>query len=168
MGKELKGVKKLDKALTNMVNLYICEDIKCKFSTEFCIVDNKLFYSLFVEEEVDKDWVRWLKDTYGDRYDDDFSTFVLTFLHEVGHYFTLEDYDEEDYHKKVENFVIDYDTDTREEIVEKRRGYWDLEVEKAATDWAINFYNNHKEEMKNFYKDCMSFISVFYTQNLAY
>jgi len=170
MAIELKGVKKLDKEITNMVRLYICDDIRCKFSTQFCIDENKLYYSLFMDEEVDKYWREWLKDTYGNRFDDDFSLFVLTFLHEVGHYFTLDDFDDDEqdeYYAKSDDLIIDYALDSEKTIIKKHRAYWEQPVEKAATDWAIAFYNKNKKQMKNFYKDCMAFIGEFYRKNLA-
>lgn len=159
----LKGINKLNKNITAMVNEYICEDITCKFNTCFAMAEDRLYYSLFVDEDMDRDWQIWLHDTYGDRYSDDFSTFVLTFLHEVGHYFTEDDFDDDV--EKKQALVIDADLDDEETTVSKRRTYWELPVEKAATDWAIDFYNNNKEQMKNFYKDVMTFISNFYNKN---
>lgn len=164
---ELKGIKKLNKAVTALVNEYVCEDIKCKFSTIFCIDDDKLYYSLFQDEHTDAIWRKWLALEYGDRYNEDFSTFVLTFLHEVGHYFTIEDFDDdyENDQKAKASLAIDYDNDTEQEIVEKNFTYWELPVEKAATDWAIDFYNEHFKEMKIFYMKLLSVISDFYIAN---
>lgn len=162
---ELKGVKKLDKSVTKLVRAYICDDIRCHFNTEFAVVDENVYYSLFQSEETDRIWAAWLKDTYGRRYKKDFSTFVLSFLHEIGHYFTIDDYD--DAFDEKANLVIDFDADSDEEIVEKNRAYWELPVEKAATDWAIDFYNSHREEMKIFYKDLIAIIGDFYRKNLT-
>lgn len=161
----LKGVKKLDKAITKMVRAYICDDIRCHFNTEFAVVDENVYYSLFVDERTDNIWRAWLKDTYGDRFDDDFSTFVLSFLHEIGHYFTMDDFD--DALEEKAGLVIDFDVATDEEIVEKNHTYWELPIEKAATDWAIDFYNDYKEEMKIFYRDLMAIIGDFYRKNLT-
>lgn len=162
---KLKGVNKLNKFITNMVRLYICNDIECVFNTEFCIVENKLYYSLFVDEDTDKHWVDWIHDTYKDF--DNFSTFVLTFLHEIGHYHTIHNFDWEAADVEKANLVVDLDADTEEEMIAKRRAYWELPIEKAATDWAVNFYKSHRVEMKNFYKDCMAGIAEFYNKNLA-
>lgn len=164
---ELKGIKKLNRAVTALVNEYICEDIKCKFSTVFCIADERLYYSLFQDEITDAIWRKWLAMEYGKRYDEKFSTFVLSFLHEVGHYFTIEDFDDtyEKDEKAKASLAIDYDVDTDQQIVEKNFTYWELPVEKAATDWAIDFYNNHVSEMRDFYTRLMSAITDFYNAN---
>ena len=164
---KLKGVKKLDKYITALVNEYICEDITCKFSTSFAIADDELFYSMFVYEDTDRDWKDWLRDTYGNRYDEKFSTFVLSFLHEVGHYFTIDDFDDEEQFANKSDLTIDLDCDSDELQTEKRRAYWELPVEKAATDWAIDFYNDRKNQMENFYKDVMTFVTNFYNKNIT-
>ena len=164
---KLKGVKKLDKGISQMVRKYICEDITCKFSPIFCISDDTLYYSLFIDEDCNRDWSKWLKKTYGTRYSRDFSIFALSILHEIGHYFTLDDFDETEAFAGKEELIIDLDADTEAQQTEKRFSYWNLPVEKAATDWAIDFYNSHKKEMKIFCKDCEAFITSFYNKNLT-
>lgn len=164
---KLTGIKKLNKGITALVREYICEDITCKFNTIFCISDDKLYFSLFDDEYTNNLWREWLKREYKKDYNKNFSTFVLSFLHEIGHYYTIEDFDD-DYDTIVaqkQGLAIDYDTDSDQEIVEKNFTYWELPIEKAATDWAIDFYNKHFEEMQIFLKKCLQVISEFYAEN---
>lgn len=166
----LKGVRELNKAVTNLVHEYITDEIyKCKFTTIFCMgsVDDTLYFSLFQDELVDNLWYQWLKATYGDRFRDSFSLYVLTFLHEIGHFYTLDDFDDEyeEYTRAKNSLVVNYEYDTDAEIIEKNFTYWDLPIEKAATDWAIDFYNDHEKELKMFYMKLMTVISNFYNTN---
>lgn len=166
---ELKGIRTLNKKVTALVHEYICDEIeRCKFTTEFCMgADDVLYFSLFEDEMTNNIWYQWLKATYGKRFRDSFSLLVLTFLHEVGHFYTIEDFDdeyEETARAKV-SLAVDLDVDTFEEIVEKNFAYWELPIEKAATDWAIDFYNDHEEELKNFYIRLITAIHEFYNTN---
>lgn len=164
---KLTGIRKLNKGITALVREYICEDITCKFDTIFCISDDKLYFSLFDDEYTNNLWREWLKREYKKNYNKNFSTFVLFFLHEIGHYYTIDDFDD-DYDTIVaqkQGLAIDYDTDSDQEIVEKNFTYWELPIEKAATDWAIDFYNEHFEKMQIFLKKCLQVISEFYAEN---
>lgn len=164
---KLKGVKKLNKAITSLVHDYITDEVDCKFNTNFCVLDDVVYYSLMQDEMTDRIWALWLAQTYGDRYQANFSTFVLSFLHEIGHFYTIDDFDdeEEEIEQKKSLLIVNYDTDTDAEIAQKNFDYWELPVEKAATDWAINFYNNHIPEMRNFYTKMMNAIVEFYSDN---
>lgn len=67
----------------------------------------------------------------------DFSLFLLSFMHELGHLET--EYD------------MVNDTAQRNKV-KSARAYFRLHNEKIATDWAGNYLTAHHDEMKNFEK----------------
>ena len=79
--------------------------------------------------------------------------FLASLLHEVGHHFTLNNFSSKE--------ISDYYDDTEsirayleDEDGDKETGnyaYFDLPVEKAATQWAIDYIRNNVEKIADFW-----------------
>jgi len=79
--------------------------------------------------------------------------FLASLLHEVGHHFTLDNFSPKeisDYYDDVENIrAYMEDKDGDKETADY--AYFDLPVEKAATQWAIDYIRNNVEKIADFW-----------------
>lgn len=89
----------------------------------------------------------------------DCGIFILSLLHEVGHHITYDDIDVDtwNYDIDVKATLTDSDEDCQE--------YFRLESEKVATQWAVNFINNHYVEVERFAEDMQNAIAKFIEVN---
>lgn len=86
-------------------------------------------------------------------------TFLLAFMHELGHHETLDNIDDADYN---------YSADIKETLGttdEDCLTYYNLPDELAATRWAINYINNHREEIAELWNRLKVAIANFYATN---
>lgn len=87
-------------------------------------------------------------------------TFLLSLLHEVGHNETIDDLDDAIY-----NYCLDIkemlDADCDEDVYT----YLNLFDEKEATLWAIDYINNHTEEIEELWNKLQPAILEFYIKN---
>ena len=70
---------------------------------------------------------------------------VLAFLHEVGHYCTVDNFgnnDRED--DNLNKFFIDMIEDSHDRMIK----YWNLPMEFAANMWVVDFVNNNIDAVK--------------------
>lgn len=86
-------------------------------------------------------------------------TFLLAFLHELGHHETLDQIEDQeaDYSRDVKKTLTSTDEDC---II-----YFNLPDERAATEWAINYIHNHAEELARLWQDLQPAILNFYQIN---
>ena len=85
--------------------------------------------------------------------------FLWSLLHEVGHHETYDEISDE------EN---DYCDDTKKKIEEgelPNELYYDMIDERLATEWAVEYANTHKEELKAFWEKLQPAIMDFYRLN---
>lgn len=164
MNKKIKGLNGLNNSVTYIVNKYTFADVKCFLSDEFAyyIKDDEINFSLYETERTSKTFMKFIN-SIGGKCDDDWDSFTYSILHEVGHYYTLNDMNDTIY--KISHFL--------EKIIEKcyRKTnsdkiyslYYYLPHEYIATKYAINFnpilFKGLKKELKRE-------IERFYQKNL--
>ena len=81
--------------------------------------------------------------------------FLWSFLHELGHNETVEDFEDEDwqdYINKINSCPCDEE-------------YYNLPIEYAATYWAGKYMLNHQNEIKNLWNKLAPTILNFYKEN---
>ena len=67
---------------------------------------------------------------------------VWVLLHEIGHYYTLVEDDEEDSLRMILNMAFEVDE------TDRRIAYYNLPNEWEATEWAINYIKKHRVFVK--------------------
>lgn len=77
------------------------------------------------------------------------SPFTLIVLHEIGHYFTLDDFDDEYFNEMTAYEMILSETATRKEC---ELFHFQLPYEEAATKWAIDFIKENQDIIKELEK----------------
>ena len=73
----------------------------------------------------------------------DYPLVLWTILHEIGHYFTLDEFDlEDDMETRILCATISFEVARDNPLIQNM--YYDLHSEWVATEWAINFISQHR------------------------
>lgn len=106
----------------------------------------------------DTDWqlINHIKDVY--KVDITPWFFIFSLLHEIGHHKTLREFSDEEYAedqmwREVFSAIA---------TPEVNYAYFHLPMEKKATEWAINYIENHEQECWDFQKRCIKDIIHIY------
>ena len=126
------------KILQEWLNLNLTKDLT--------VVEDETFYYNIILDEVsfakniplshDKEFVDFYN-SLGLIYD--CGPFLMSFLHEVGHYFTLEDEELDEY---WEDYLNNANT-------LQLTAYYNHPIEKAATIWAVEYINKNIDKIKS-------------------
>lgn len=123
-------------------------------------------YEVFEDTEFTSDWEQgevWVcfqenkeddqlfMDYIKNKYQIEIDTFLMSFLHEIGH---LETENEElSNNRAIELFTLEIGYDngalTKEEYFNR---YFEIECETLATGWGVDFYKSHKEQCQKLIK----------------
>lgn len=108
-----------------------------------------VYFSILVTARSDRLFKKYILDHFNFQVP---NIFTISLLHEVGHYFTLSNFSEmelETAHlaKKTIQEMLKMDS-SNDEIYTL---YFDLNIEKIATAWAIDYYKNHTKRCERFY-----------------
>ena len=92
------------------------------------------------------------------------NTFIMSLLHEVGHYMTFSNFSEkekEEVEKQKEKI------DKQRNTINRNYQYFELPTEFAASWWAIQFINNHMDWMEDLFNLCKKhFDGIFNDEKL--
>lgn len=93
--------------------------------------------------------------------------FLISLFHEIGHHFTQFNFSEADWDKSDE--VKDH-IETAYGRYPKKAAKWNniyfnLNVEKAATEWGLNYMQTHIDEVNAFWTELQPAIMRFYRKN---
>ena len=117
------------------------EEIKVEFDTEF---EYRILEDIItITPTISYNYEEFLRFALSRGLELNPGPWVLAFLHEVGHAQTLlEDW--------LDEWIEDY-FETRDRL--QLAAYMEHPIELAATDWAIDYINNNKEEIIQLVKD---------------
>lgn len=153
----IKGIKKLNAHMNKFLSPF---GLKCTFGSDFAYwTESELIqYTIFLHQDSDVYFSDFIKKEF------DFSVtdiFLVSLLHEVGHYYTIDDFEEDEL---LEDEYAKAGLTRNPLITEKERNfrYFNLPVEYAATEWAIDFLRDNPsiyhqwgimlEHFRHFYK----------------
>ena len=118
-----------------------CEEIKVEYDAEFQY--HILTDLITVTPNISYNYEEFMRFALSRGLELNPGPWVLAFFHEVGHSQTLlEDW--------LDEYMDDY-FETRDRL--RLTAYMEHPVELAATDWAIDYINNNKEEVMQLVKD---------------
>lgn len=151
----LKGVKRISRIINEFLKPFECT---ARMGTDFCYLYNKnlIFYSIVWMNNGAEDFLNSVLRLEPEVEAD---IFLWSLLHEVGHHETYDEISDE------EN---DYCDDTKKKIEEgelPNELYYDMIDERLATEWAVEYANTHKEELKAFWEKLQPAIMDFYKLN---
>ena len=129
-------------------------DIDCDVllgdSFAFLPASNTIAYTLLVTDSSSKSFLNFTKKLFPEITAD---IFLWSFLHEIGHYETTDDFDEYEYEEYY--FLINQEGLSDE-------FYYNLPIERAATVWAGNFMKNNVAEMQRLWNNIQPIIQAIY------
>ena len=151
----LKGVKRISRIINEFLKPFECT---ARMGTDFCYLYHKnlIFYSIVWMNNGAEDFLNSVLRLEPEVEAD---VFLWSLLHEVGHHETYDEISDE------EN---DYCDDTKKKIEEgelPNELYYDMIDERLATEWAVEYANTHKEELKAFWEKLQPAIMDFYRLN---
>jgi hypothetical protein len=140
---------------------------KLKILNDFIKTINKDYKVLHDKKEFTSDWENgkvWVcfnenkeddqlfMDYIKNKYQIEIDTFLMSFLHEIGHLETEDD--ELSDNRAIDLFMLEvaYDNGaiTKEEYFNR---YFEIECESLATEWGVDFYKSHEEQCKQLVKE---------------
>lgn len=162
---KLKGMKKLNKAITAEVKPFGIKKAVCDLEFAYYFDKNKISYKAVVDE-IDDLFDAFVEErfNYSIEYD-----FPLSLLHEIGHKMTNEDIDGCVYdwclsEKERINKAL-AKTEDEEEIKILHFQYFNLPDEIMATQWAVNYAKRHPQQIKKMWKNIHNAFTQFYVKN---
>lgn len=113
-------------------------------TSEFCVdIENEcVFIPLNPKEEESKMFMDFIREEYGE-YNMDAD--VLGILHEIGHIFTYDENLAKAREVKVLRLRLDYDAAVAD-LRAYNFAYFRIPAELNATNWAVEYYHNHRQE----------------------
>ena len=137
----------------------------CAFSDDFVYdTDNKMiYYGLLVQEDADRYFMDFIHSLAPEITID---VFLMSVLHELGHHMTLDQITDEVYEQCFRDKLFlsemadnPYSSFTMEHI---HKEYFNIPVERVATEWAIDYIRGHVEELKALWSELQAAILDFY------
>lgn len=163
---QLQGIE----IITEVLNDFLAEfELTATPSADFYYAweDNQIGYALAVSEFADTCYQNYVRELCPQLKCD---TFLLSFLHEVGHHHTIDDFSDEEYkiqqmEKNYINLRLKSPTLTEQRKIELYNEYFELAIEKVATVWAINFIISNEDKVRKFWEKAVAAITYFYEIN---
>lgn len=153
MNKKIKNaVKPINKILNDFLSSFDCE-ARLGSDFEYWGGNNMIYYALVVPQSDSDAFVDFANSLFPDVKAD---VFLWSFLHELGHNQTEDDFEDEEwaeYTDKVHNLKAGKDD----------LYYFNLPQEKAATEWAGNYMRTHKKEVATLWSKLAPAIQNFYS-----
>ena len=144
----IKYIDEINNILNDFLKPFDCTAV---FDKDFAYYSdlNTITYSLIVLDSCSKTFSCFTKALFPEINAD---IFLWSFLHELGHNMTEDDFDEDEwnqYRKDAVSCSNDYQ-------------YYNLPIEKAATAWAGEYMLTHTEEVAILWNKLSSTIAEFY------
>ena len=132
------------KGITDVLNDFLKPfDCVAYLGTDFCYhtATNSISIALFVTEEADRSFNDFIKTEFPKI---DASLFIWSFLHELGHHETEDDFEDEEFDEYMRR------TSSKDITNEE---YYHLPIEYAATRWAGDYIQSHADEIARLNQD---------------
>lgn len=163
---ELLGLETIDEIINDFVGQFgLDAELDNDFSSY--IEDDLIGYPLVMIDAADKYFIPFTRNLAPDV---DIDIYIVSLMHEVGHIFTREQFDDEawqadcDAKNRIDAGMALLKND--EESVEALYNeYFNLPDEKAATLWGLNYIRNNFEEISAFWSRLQAAIMNFYQMN---
>jgi hypothetical protein len=131
-------------SLTKIVEKFIDHDCTVKILKQFCYQpeDKIIGISLTEDNFTNGEWAKYLKATF------DFTLtkenlFAMSILHELGHHYTVDYFEDDEWIKQATEEELEDLTGS-----ERQQAYFNLPIEKVATEFAVKVYNANKQDMR--------------------
>ena len=166
----MKGVKKLNKQIQNLFNETVGINLPITLGSDFFYYPNKqkINFSIAISEQSDRCFKAFLKNFFNFGIFSSEDLFCVSLLHEIGHYFTYDNIDENTYNESKgmtqEILELLQNDPTNDEIYSC---YFELPIEIVATTWAINWIAENPIQFENLVTKVSKYLCKFYEKNIG-
>ena len=164
----IKGLKKLNKAILKELSVFGIENTFYNDCYEYHFDNNSVGWTLF-ETEIDKYYNDFIKERFNLELTEN-DIFLISLLHEVGHYKT-----DDGVNDNVYDFCLEEkdrlsnelnDIEDEEEIRKLHYQYFNLPDEWGATFWAVKYMKEHPKKCKRIAERLQNALNDFYDKNI--
>ena len=160
---KLKGLKRVNSIINEFLNQFgLTAQLEPEFS--YWRDDFHIGYSLAVVNAADKYFLPFCEHI-DNRVKADI--FLVSLMHEVGHHFTQFSFSDETWEQnnEVKEHISVVLGKCPNKAAKWNNVYFNLETEKAATAWGLNYLATHSEEVAEFWAELQPAIMRFYRKN---
>lgn len=156
---ELKGVSILEYYLTKWLKDHGFPTVKARLAVDFQYDTEEeiIYFALAVTDNHDKEFLKFCQEELNFPFD--YDNFIISFFHELGHYMTWPEWDEDE----LDDYF--WARDYLSCLENSERDYYSLPVEIFATQWGCEFITTHQEDIEEFWRVCQKLIMNIYKQN---
>ena len=131
-------------ALTRLVEKFIGKDCEVVMSDYFCYhpTEEIIAITLFEDNTANAEWKQYLKETFNFDLTRE-NLFAMSILHELGHHYTVDLFDDDEWTEQATEVRLQGLTGS-----ERYQAYYNQPIEKAATMWAVEVFNENKKVMR--------------------
>ena len=148
---KLKGLTKLNKAVSAELAPFGISKAKLSDEYSYVYADDSVTYKVIADDIIDKMFNDFVEERFG--IDTTFyGSFVISLLHEVGHYKANDEIEGAIYDfcvnekKRIHEELMEVDAEEQIRALEYQ--YFNLPDEIMATQWAVNWIKKHPKKMK--------------------
>lgn len=156
---ELKGIEILEWWLTKWLKDHGFPLVKARAAADFQYDNNEetIYFALAIADKQDKAFLQFCQNVLNFPYECD--NFIISFFHELGHYMTWYEWDEEEWEDYEEDkmYIL-----THELPIET---YFELPIERFASDWGCTYIKEHQEDIEEFWRVCQKLLLNIYKLN---
>lgn len=156
---KLQGVENIENILNKFLEPFECmAELGSDFS--YWYSESLICFALAVAESNDIDFRDFCKKLQPELHCD---IFLLSFMHELGHHETLDEWDDEEYlDMKIQKERIN-----KMKVSQKEKNfmYFNIPDERRATEWGLQYMMEHQTEMTLLWNELRQAILSFYELN---
>lgn len=130
--------------MAKLIKKFIGNDCDVKYSNMFSYepTDEIITFTFGEDEFSNREWKRFLAENYGFVLTKE-NIFALSILHELGHHYTVDLFSDEQWEEEAtESSLLGLTGSAR------HQAYFNLPIEKAATEWAVMVYRENPKAMR--------------------
>lgn len=156
---KLKGIENIENILNKFLEPFECKsELGSDFS--YWYSESLICFALAVTESNDIDFREFCKELQPELHCD---IFLLSFMHELGHHETLDEWNDEEYlDMKIQKEQINKMKVSQRE---KNFMYFNIPDERRATEWGLQYIMEHKTEIALLWNRLQQAIFQFYRLN---
>lgn len=156
---KLQGVENIENILNKFLEPFECTaELGSDFS--YWYSESLICFALAVTESNDIDFRDFCKELQPELHCD---IFLLSFMHELGHHETLDEWEDEEYlDMKIQKERIN-----KMKVSQKEKNfmYFNIPDERRATEWGLQYIIEHQTEMTLLWNELRQAIFSFYELN---
>jgi hypothetical protein len=156
-----KGKRELNRAVKCFINCITEARIRAYIDEEYAYYNDTeiIRYPVTEDNYVNIVWKRYLQKKFKV---EPFSMVVFSFLHEIGHYYTMDNFTD----KEIKQYLKFSKNLSEKDVTEKTLiQYFDYPFERAATCWAVKYYKKNEKYLKKNFKPLAKAYKEFYKKN---